>query len=256
MHPVTAMFLLFHLQRSPPVWLLDVMLWMSSASADTQASVQPDSLPMQLLENVKRACKVSCILNSMVFMSSWQSSEASVMVLFSCHAVQYAYMVWYVVEWCLYKPLCIGSGSECDESQCPQPEECQEGMVYEAGFVLPGDCCPTGGMCVCDYTQCSDEDFSGGCPLGTEQTIIISANETLGQCCDVIECWPGNFGFSLFIDHQIPCMQWSHKCHKQSMAYNNIKGAVLSSQVDYNDNTLATKERLYRVTQSYLDWFS
>lgn len=64
-------------------------------------------------------------------------------------------------------------------------EECPEGMIYDPGFVTPGECCPSGGTCICDHSQCEV------CPPGSESAVVVPANETAGQCCDVIKCKTG-----------------------------------------------------------------
>jgi len=58
-------------------------------------------------------------------------------------------------------------------------------MIYDPGFVTPGECCPSGGTCICDHSQCEV------CPPGSESAVVVPSNETAGQCCDVIKCKTG-----------------------------------------------------------------
>ena len=69
-------------------------------------------------------------------------------------------------------------------------EECPEGMIYDPGFTTPGECCPSGGSCICDFSQCEV------CPPGSELVVVTPANETAGQCCDVIKCKTGEHNAS------------------------------------------------------------
>lgn len=92
--------------------------------------------------------------------------------------------VWVHFAWLNFFFSCYGLETACEVVNCTL-EECPEGMIYDPGFVTPGECCPSGGTCICDHSQCEV------CPPGIESAVVVPANETAGQCCDVIKCKTG-----------------------------------------------------------------
>ena len=83
---------------------------------------------------------------------------------------------------------CSFAVAACGSVVCESHIVCPEGSYYESGPLLPGNCCPSTGVCWCDNELCPGEP---DCPEGFEPTVVTSANNTDGQCCNTYECTRG-----------------------------------------------------------------
>ena len=90
----------------------------------------------------------------------------------------------------LHKILCsLPAAAICAGVYCAVPQVvCPEGSYYEPGSQLPGECCPSVGVCWCEEELCPGEP---DCPDGFQPVMITSANDTEGQCCDFYGCRAG-----------------------------------------------------------------
>eukprot|EP00731_Ephydatia_muelleri_P038281 Em0705g2a len=73
---------------------------------------------------------------------------------------------------------------QCEAVICPTTV-CPPGMSYVPYPVAPGECCPAGGDCVCDFRSCTVDTV---CLPGTVLTVVKPRNPAEMNCCDILEC--------------------------------------------------------------------